>query len=303
MTSRIPKPVRAVHRRLRATFPDRRVVRNVQGVRLVLPWEHKLPYYAKLYPHYGQNLVELARLLGSGTGPFGVVDIGANVGDSALQILAATDARIVCVEADEHWLKYLHANVDQEPRITVAPVFLSTSDQDAEYAPVRDGGTTRFETVASDQRAGPAILNPQQLKDAYADIGSVRLIKSDTDGFDTRIVPRAAQTWSDDRPVLFFEFDPGLTRQAGEPDPGAVWQELAAIGYREFALWDNFGLPLGMISLADIERAQAVLDRPFEKLGYHYWDVAAFHDADEAGRRAVTGLVPMRFPVDSALGS
>jgi len=67
------------------------VVREVQGVRLVLPWSHRLPDYATAGSSYGQNLVELARLLGAGPRPLTVMDVGANVGDSVLQILNATE--------------------------------------------------------------------------------------------------------------------------------------------------------------------------------------------------------------------
>ena len=164
MTSERPWAVGVAQRRLRRTFPHRRVVRDVQGIRLVLPWENKLPDYAEKFPLYGQNLVELARRLGSGADPIGVVDIGANVGDSALQILAVTDARILCVEADDYWLKYLHHNVDHEPRIVIAPVLISIEDVSVTHTPVRLGGTTRFETSAAGNSTGPRVLSPQDRK-------------------------------------------------------------------------------------------------------------------------------------------
>ncbi|MBN9619231.1 MAG: hypothetical protein J0H43_05810, partial [Actinobacteria bacterium] len=69
----------------RRWFGERPVERSVQGVRLTLPWSHMLPDYARVSPQYGQNLVELAAGLGAALGgPLPVLDIGANIGDSAL---------------------------------------------------------------------------------------------------------------------------------------------------------------------------------------------------------------------------
>ena len=100
----------------RRLMKNRTVRRRVQGVDLFLPWGHRLPDYARHRPTYGQNLVQLARALSErlppDAGPLRVLDIGANVGDSAAQILAAVDARVLCVEGDPHWARYLHQNLD-----------------------------------------------------------------------------------------------------------------------------------------------------------------------------------------------
>src|SRR4051794_4587238 len=114
-------PARIVRRAgwaIRDAWPDRAVVRDVQGVRMTLPWSHRLPDYARVMPAYGQNLVRLAELLGAGEAPLTVLDVGANVGDSTLQILSATEATVLCVEADGYFLDYLHRNVDSDSRVT-----------------------------------------------------------------------------------------------------------------------------------------------------------------------------------------
>src|SRR4051812_12615255 len=80
---------------IRDRFPHRQVVRDVQGVRLVLPWSPRLPDYTGPGSIYGQNLVELARLLAKAKPPLTVMDIGANVGDSAAQTLHAADGKVL----------------------------------------------------------------------------------------------------------------------------------------------------------------------------------------------------------------
>ncbi|UUZ57627.1 FkbM family methyltransferase [Nocardioides sp. B-3] len=209
-------------RRLR---PDREVVRVVQGVELRLPWSHRLPDYARLAPAYGQNIVALSTALGAAD-PLRLIDVGANVGDTALQVLAAVDGEVLCVEGDPHWLDWLHRNVDREPRITVHPGLLWSGDDRLDLAPVRRGGTTRFAPGEAD---AAQVITPAALRVAHPGFDRVRLVKSDTDGHDVRLVPALAEARADASPVLFFEYDHGLSRLAGN-DPLAVWPGLAAPG-------------------------------------------------------------------------
>lgn len=275
---------------LRDAWPDRSVVREVQGVRMSLPWSHRLPDYARMVPAYGQNLVRLVELLGSDEGPLTVLDVGANVGDSALQILSVVDAKVLCVEADGFFLKYLHGNVGGDTRVTVQESLLTTGESDVPMAPVRVGGTTRFEPGISDLTASS--VSTDELRGSHPEFDSLRLAKSDTDGYDVELIPAIARTWSDSAPILFFEYDHQLSRRAGN-DPLAVWADLAALGYETVAVWDNFGEPVGRFGIADMGRAAGVLDERTPKGRAHsYWDVAAVHTGDVTGQEAIAALIP-----------
>jgi len=74
-------------------------------------------------------------------------------------------------------------------------------------------------------------------------------------------VPLLARAWADVDPVLFFEFDPDLTRRSGDEHPEHVWDELEQLGYVHAAVWTNFGTPLGNGSLQDLRTAAAALER------------------------------------------
>ncbi|UUW90060.1 FkbM family methyltransferase [Nocardioides sp. WV_118_6] len=275
---------------IRDRFPFRPVVREVQGVELVLPWSHRLPDYAAWGPEYGQNLVELARLLAE-SAPLTVLDVGANVGDSAVQILHAADGKVLCIEADRAYLEFLHRNVDKDPRIAVVEALLTVDGEDSGTTAVRTGGTTRFvEGAAGD--AMPTV-SPASLKAEFTDFAQLRLVKSDTDGYDVDLVPAIAETWDDAHPVLFFEYDPYLTRLAGL-DPDAVWPRLEALGYRNVAVWANGGAPLGQTTTDQVAARSRVLDDvPNGRARSRaYWDVAVVHGDDVAAQAAIDRLVP-----------
>lgn len=284
----------------RRLFKDRTVRRNVQGTELYLPWSHRLPDYVRARPEYGQDLVGLAQALerrrDPADAPMGVLDVGANVGDSAAQILDGTSAaRVLCVEADPYYLTYLHKNVGGTPRAVIEEVLLTPNDDtwSGGATAVRKGGTTHF--VESEEHESMPTLSVGKLREKHPDFAGLRLVKSDTDGWDTTLVPAIAQEWADVGPVLHFEFDPGLTREVAGVDPNAVWDALGEIGYSQVAVWDNGGGPLGQLALGEAaEQARILEPRPVH-LGYYFWDVAVCRSDDEAARLAFDELVPHAF--------
>ncbi|HWU21279.1 MAG TPA: FkbM family methyltransferase [Nocardioides sp.] len=268
---------------IRDRFPRRAVVREVQGVRMVLPWSHRLPDYAGNGSIYGQNLVQLARLLAESS-ELTVLDVGANVGDSALQILDAADGRVLCVEADKFYLDFLHRNVDSDPRITVVESLLAIDEAAQRTTAVRSGGTTRFVEASGDDVDAMPSITPSRLRETQPGFADLRLVKSDTDGYDVALIPVIAEAWADSRPVLFFEYDPYLIRIAGY-DPLEVWPRLAGLGYHRAAVWHNSGTPVGLMTGEEIAARAGELDdfnprRPGRRA---YWDVAIVHDDDVAG--------------------
>ena len=269
---------------VRDRFADRPVTRVVQGVEMRLPWSHRLPDYALLHPTYGQNVVALAREL-AGEEPLRVIDVGANVGDTALQVLAAVDARVLCVEGDPHWLAWLRGNVDGDERVEVHAGLLAVDGSAA--SPVRStAGTTRFQ--ASAQATGEAPVTPARLLAEHPDFATARLVKSDTDGYDVRLVPALAEVLTS-RPVLFFEYYPELTRLAGL-DPAAVWPELESLGWTHAGVWDNNGLPLGRVPVAELAVRAELLEEGRPR--WPYWDVALVHADDPEGAEALSALLP-----------
>ena len=281
-----------LYRTIRGLLGNRTVVRDVQGVRLAMPWSHRLPDYARMYPSYGQNLVALALGLGDTSKPMGVVDVGANIGDSAAQILAKVDARVLCVEADPEYLPYLQRNVGADDRCVIEFGLLVNDTADASgLSAVRKGGTTRF---AQDGTGGAAgALTVAGLLARHPELPPVRLIKSDTDGYDTTLIPPLARAYAESCPVLFFEYDHDLTRKAGKPDPASVWEELRAAGYSYVGIWNNFGQPIQVLPIEEAPDQALLLDQPVIERGYHYWDVAVVHAHDDAGKAVLDRLFAM----------
>jgi FkbM family methyltransferase len=285
----------------RRLLPNRTVRRQVQGVELFLPWSHLLPDYARAAPAYGQNLVRLAEALeaerDADRGPLRMLDVGANIGDSTAQVIARTGAEVLCVEGDPYWARYLRMNLGDEPRATIVEALLTGTDGEWDAAaPVRMGGTTRFVQDADQGGAFPAVTI-SDLRAQHPRFDDLRLVKSDTDGFDAVLVPAIAAVWRDVSPVLFFEWDPALTRKADPRDPDLIWAKLADLGYSDLAIWDNGGAPLGQLPIGEAAAHAQTLGRGSADLGYTFWDVAARRADDAEAARAFDSLVPASFSV------
>lgn len=276
---------------LRKIAPRSAVRRRVQGVDLVLPRLHLLPHYAAACPAYGQNLVQLGAEL-STSGRFAMIDVGANVGDSALQVLrAAPEAHVVCVEGDPAWLPWLHRNVDPDPRVTVVPALLSVDPAEVTgLVAVRHAGTTRFEQGRGDESVAPVAVDA--LPARHAGTPPVRLIKSDTDGHDTDLIPALAQAYASSTPVVFFEYDETLSAGARHGAPETVVARLAALGYDRFAAWDNRGDVVGTFTADHWDEVRSVMLARIAAGSHDFWDLAAAHRDDAVGAQILTRLAP-----------
>lgn len=268
-------------------LPDRPVRRRVRGVEMLLPRRHLLPYMATGTSPYARNLVDLAALLRETVDELVVLDVGANVGDSALLIHAEVDCRIVCVEGDPVWLDFLHTNVDGIPTIAVEPSLLA-ADGPGAYASIvhSDAGTSRIERT--DPGSGDAMLPMVDLIGRHPELARVRLVKTDTDGMDVALAPAYARAFTESRPVIFLEYDP-RNIQVTSPDstPSQVWAELHGLGYEHAVVWTNGGHVLGSTEVRRLTDLSAMLDRGVGELGYHFWDVAVAHRDDPDGQRVL----------------
>jgi len=266
-------------------LPDKPVRRRVRGVEMLLPRRHALPYLTRPGSPYVQNLVDLAGLISDQEGKLCFLDIGANVGDSAAFVLDRTPATVVCVEPDPVWLEYLRTNLGSRPDVAIEESIVVGPELDADgsFAIVHADVGTSHVRESSDGDGQSAITTDELLR-RHPQLGGVRLVKTDTDGFDVMLVPALMNTFAASRPVIFFEFDPRPTLLAmPDLDPKALWKTLDDAGYSSAVVWDNGGRLIGPAPTSELRERSAVLDLTQQERGYGFWDVAVAHRDDPVG--------------------
>jgi FkbM family methyltransferase len=229
----------------------------VGGAELALPLSHELPFYRNDHPLYGEAVGRIAAAL---AGP--VVDIGANVGDTAAIVRAHSDAPILCVEGDDVFFDLLARNVGQLGDVELERAFVRGSEPRAPSEGVeRARGTARL--VGGGGRTKPlaAVLadHPRFAEPA--------LLKLDTDGMDVPILLANVDLIERLRPTLFFEYDPHLGAHPG------VFAALAGIGYREAVVFENTGEERETVPLADAARLAEIHRDYTGHRGTRYADV------------------------------
>jgi FkbM family methyltransferase len=237
-------------RRLLVRLGDPTVRYRVGGVDLELPLSHELPFYRHDHPLYDERIGVLARELG---GP--VVDVGANVGDTAALVRAESDVPILCVEGDERFFSFLERNAARLGDVELERAFVE--------APVRGrvergAGTARIVAGRDDLPAKPLA----RILDEHPRFARPALLKLDTDGLDVPILLANLELLERLRPVLFFEYDPHLGASPG------IFEGLAEAGYRTAEWFENTGEPAGVLELP-----AHLHDRFVDLAGARYADV------------------------------
>lgn len=209
-----------------------------------LPHNHSLPRFQKEFKLYDRQLPRIAAIVEKYNPNTIILDIGANVGDSALAIRSACNLTIWCVEGEKYYLKYLKKNLGAfRNDISIYEFFLG-SKRDLIRIDVQNNGTTaRIKNSDSGQYiqvCHPSEIYEQELNSNLANPGrkNISFIKIDTDGFDFSILTGFLPYIEKNSPELYFEYEVNDKKTHNESIE--IISKLCDLGY-EFVIFDNFG--------------------------------------------------------------
>jgi len=247
--------------------------------------EHPIEQFLNVYKYYSRNLARLAKYIEHKYPTYHIIDVGANIGDTAALVRSAgVNQHIHSIEGEPTYFKLLQTNLEQFSNVSAYEAFL--------------GETNETQTIATEVSLGTAKLSQQsdrqiviqKLSDLVNkhQISNVKLLKTDTDGFDFKILRGSLDLISRDKPVLFFEYDATYLEEQGE-DGTAMFKQLQELGYHKMMYYDNFGKFLISITTQDTALIQQLYNYMRKQEGaFPYYDVAVFHtDDDELADRVV----------------
>jgi len=218
--------------RLRTTR-DRRYV--VDGVAITLPKGHLLDWYQKLHPKYDRWLPVLAAHLPRDSV---VIDVGANIGDSAVPFLRR-NIRTVCVEPSGFFQKYLSKNIADNGFADLAVVVKALVGCESGATHLRiDRGTARVSDRQHSNSRVEAISQSMSLDEIIGQAGGVTFLKIDTDGFDHDVLASGLQGIRTHHPIIYFENTVSVENVMGYEK---VYDALETIGYSDIVVFDNRG--------------------------------------------------------------
>ncbi len=213
----------------------------ILGHEVVLPPSHKLPYYMERDPRYDIYAATVLERISHGHDSVLVIDVGANVGDTAtIALSAASNISVRSVEGNPAFAAYAKRNLAPfGSRSEVIERFVGPIGNEAlTYGD--DGSTGGFGPAPTSKTDGDQAswITPSELL-ADASDHAVTVWKSDTDGFDIHLLVGHWSTIDTACNVIWFEYDPYETL-GDVKDIEQLWKLLGASG-RGLAIYDNLG--------------------------------------------------------------
>lgn len=264
-------------RSARLIFGDPLVTFEWCGRKMRLPLSHDLPRFARVFPDYNATLGRLAATMSQCLNrPVNAIDIGANVGDTAVLLLAHGAGTVLCVEGSPRFADLLRQNTSDLPQVLGTECLVAFTDAPKNVR-ISEAKGTGFVVESSNGNTVPVMNLEQILASHQRKPHEVDLVKIDTDGYDGAIIRHHEVFFRSVRPIIHFEYlfsaAGGMSSAINLPDEAAL-DSLAAAGYDRVIAYRNTGVPM---IYAACEGAGPMLRRLYAsgRLGV-YADVAAF---------------------------
>ena len=247
-----------------------------------MPSDNPIAEHYLKNPSYSSHLGRLASILHEKYPSLAVIDIGANIGDTACIIKSAADVRVMCIEGDEICFNFLQKNISKMQKATAHRLFLGEKTGVIHATLNKAGWNT---TILPGETASSRALQVTSLDDFLAgkpDMENYKFLKIDTEGFDCAILRGAEKYLSSVLPVISFEYNRENMDKIGENGIDTLLM-LAGLGYTRIVFHDSESR---FICETDLNNRQLILDlhnyidsksRP---TGIYYYDLTLFAAAD-----------------------
>jgi len=234
----------------------------------------------KYEPDVNSQLGRLAKIVYAKYSQLEVIDIGANVGDTIAIIKSYIDIPIIGIEGDEICYKFLKENTSQFKKITLIKQFLGEKKQSINVAFEKNGwNTTIIPTDASTDSITLQTLD-EVLTTNNLLSNNLKLLKIDTEGFDTIILRGATELIKNQNPVIYFEYNRSNMDTIKENGLSTLFS-LVNYGYKNVILFDNKGRYITKIDLLNHILISEMHNYSNEKnSGIAYYDMCLFHEND-----------------------
>lgn len=258
--------------------PLEKVVR-IGNFDLVANFDHLIQNYLEENKYYSRNFSRIAKYIENKYPVYTIIDVGANIGDSvALLRTEGSEQFVHLIEGDPIFVELLTRNSSLFDKILIHNTFLGETTSKQHISIQSLNGTSNINVGIGDQNVSIIKLD-ELIKDNKID--NIKLLKTDTDGFDFKILRGAFDSIKRQKPVLFFEYDSVFLNQ--QNDSGlAIFEDFKSFGYNKILYYDNFGKFLLSTTLSNtflIEQLYAYINR--KESGFPYYDVVLFHENDD----------------------
>jgi FkbM family methyltransferase len=258
---------------------------------ILLNREHLLPDYQARHRLYDRFLPILCKQFDHLD--HWIIDVGANVGDTAVAVAQACRNPLLCIEGDDDFFKLLQYNISslfaKRKRAVICIKAMVGSGRFSGFLE-RDGTTARLDQLRADGQRASTL--DELSRDSGVPAAAIALIKVDTDGCDGDVILSAPNILAASSPVIFWENYFSTMEQMRDLE--VLYQSLHDAGYRYFWVFDNFGnLMLQECSVTNIvDLNEYVASQEFHRCtrSIYYTDILAAPDDKRARVREAISI-------------
>ena len=205
-----------------------------------------------------------------------IIDIGANIGDTAAIIATYAKNKLMLIEASDYFFEFLVRNTSQFPNDIVTKKMLISDGGKARGTFNHWGGTASFNESVD----GAVLMKTERLSHVAGE--NTCFIKTDTDGYDVKILLDSLDWLALSRPAILFENQIGNIRDLTRADE--LYSRLMQNGYKYFIVWDDPGFHLvsttSLNVLRDLNRYLFKVTHNNGHKSIYNYDVLCLHKND-----------------------
>jgi FkbM family methyltransferase len=235
----------------------------------------------KYNPTANMQMGRLAQLVQNKYAKSTMIDIGANVGDTIAVVRCKTTMPIIAIEGDAFSFSFLQKNVAQFKEVITICEYLGEEKKAMQVTMEKEGWNNTIIPAAE----GNVVVNLKTVDDVIEEnnLGKtdIKLLKIDTEGFDTIILRGCNKTIKQNNPVLYFEYNGENMNTIGENGFNTLMQ-LKHFGYNNIHIFDCIDNLILTTTLNDTSTLQQLHNYAYTKnTMIPYFDICIFHTNDD----------------------
>ncbi|MGH1337368.1 MAG: FkbM family methyltransferase [Aureispira sp.] len=227
----IPPVLLTIKKRLERKF---RKTHSIGDLSFAITSNHLLPEYQRDNKLYDRFLPVLAQFITAGQT---IIDVGANIGDTAIMLRSTSQAQLLCVEPSDLYFPLLEKNIAQLPvgrKENIRCVKALVSRNEVKGTLKHINGTA---TIVEGSDTPNYVVT--SLDTLAQDTHNLALIKVDTDGYDYDVLLSGKETLKTQQPILYWENQ--IDNEDQQKGYEQLYQLLEENNYKYLYIFDNYG--------------------------------------------------------------
>ena len=253
---------------------------RVYDFRILMPYFNPLIITYNQQKNFASELGRIASLVFSKYPSLKILDIGANVGDTAATIKTSIDVPILCIEGDTFTYSYLIKNIAQFKNVTGINTYLGEKEETMNVLINKAGWNTTLVPTSSNANK-VQIQTLDNIVNNLANKQDFKFLKIDTEGFDTIILRGATNFIKEINPIIYLEYNRDNMQDINEDGLPTIL-DLQQLGYNDILFFDDRGRFITSTVLTDVKTITHLHHYADGKNGLvYYYNLCIFHGNDK----------------------